>query len=177
MGRRNKTQTTIMKKSILVILICFAAVTITLQSCSSKLLVGKLTMMSDRNIDSKGSYVCLKTYAGSTKKEIYHSRARTIEEALNNTIKSVPGGEFGKNVKIYQILPKKEYWAIECDVWGYSDNQQMMGFRIGDRVQWISLGKKHTGTIASIIDDKQAMVTDDSDNEAKKVNLESLAKI
>jgi hypothetical protein len=163
-----------MKKFIVVFLIILT-LGVFLTSCSHKL-IGKLTMMADRNIENKTDYVLLSSYAGGSKKEIRKSKAETIEEALNQTVKSVPGGEFGKNVKIYFVSPRKRY-AVECDVWGLSNNQQMKGFKAGDRVQWFSFGVKHTGKITNVVDDVDCMILDDSDGQSKKVKIENMAKI
>lgn len=86
-------------------------------SCMSVKQIGKLNMISNRNVDSKMEYANLKNYAGGSRKELKRLKAPTLEGAIDNVVKKVPGGEFLKNVKIYVINSK--YFAVEGDVWGY----------------------------------------------------------
>lgn len=87
-----------------------------LTSCMDVKQIGDINMISNRNIESSGNYVLIKRYVGGSKKEIKKFRAKTIEQALDNTIKSTDGGEFMKNVKVYQINKKR--FAVEGDIWG-----------------------------------------------------------
>lgn len=86
-------------------------------SCMSVKQIGKLNMVSNRNVDSKMDYSNLKNYAGGSRRELKRLKSETLEGAIDNVVKKVPGGEFLKNVKIYVVNTK--YYAVEGDVWGY----------------------------------------------------------
>lgn len=86
--------------------------------CKTVIRIGDLNTVSNRNIENK-EYISLKRYSGGSKKEIKRSKSKSIEEAIDKTVKNVDGGEFIKNAKIYIIKKrKKQYFAIEGDVWG-----------------------------------------------------------
>ncbi len=104
-----------MKKTIFAAMVIAA---ITLTSCLSAKQIGKLNMVSNRNIDSKMEYVSLKNYTGGSRKELRRYKSESLEGAIDQVVKAVPGGEFLKNVKIYVV--NKKYYAVEGDVWGYS---------------------------------------------------------
>lgn len=87
-----------------------------LSSCVSVKQIGEFTIVSTRNIQSSEKYVLLTTYSGGNKKELRKSQCKTIQEAINKTVKSVPGGEYLMNAKVYSI--DSEYFAVEGDVWG-----------------------------------------------------------
>lgn len=90
-----------------------------ISSCSNIKRIGDLNMISNRNIDTKENYVLIERYVNDSKREIKKSKAKTIEEAIDKTVKNVNGGEFIKNAKIYMIQKKnKYYFAVEGDVWG-----------------------------------------------------------
>lgn len=101
-----------MKKTIYILV---AAVL--MGSCMNVKQIGKLNMISNRNIDSKMDYANLNNYAGGSKKELRKLKSKTLEGAIDNVVKKTTGGEFLKNVKIYVINSK--YFAVEGDVWGY----------------------------------------------------------
>ena len=88
-----------------------------MSSCMSTKEIGKLNMISNRNVDSKMDYVLIKNYAGSSKKELKRNKDVSIEKAIDKVVKATPGGEFLKNVRIYIVDGK--YYAVEGDVWGY----------------------------------------------------------
>ena len=64
-----------MKKQIIIL---SAATLVLLSSCSTIVDLGKLNMISDRNVDSKADYVLLKSYAGGSKKEAKKAEAEEI---------------------------------------------------------------------------------------------------
>ncbi len=138
-----------------------------LSSCfTSVKQIGKLNMISNRNVESNANYVLVKTYAGASKKELKHTKAVTVEDAIDNTIRQVPGGEFLKNAKIYIV--KHKYFAVEGDVWGLSGNISFKGFKVGDHVTWKNkrnlvekiAGEKPylTGVIKSLKDDQTCLI-------------------
>ena len=67
------------------------------------LLIGRLSVVSNRNFESKYEYVLLKSYAGTSNNDLIRNKARTIEEAIDIVVKSTAGGEFLKNIKIYKF--------------------------------------------------------------------------
>lgn len=96
-----------------------------LNSCTESKLIGSVNMISNRNIDNSIKYQLLSTYVGGTKKELRKSKAESIEEAINNTVRKVSGGEYLMNVKIWLVKHEigKAHFAVEGDVWG-SQTQQ-----------------------------------------------------
>ncbi|MES2287600.1 MAG: hypothetical protein V4547_18035 [Bacteroidota bacterium] len=85
-------------------------------SCMSTKQIGKLNMISNRNVDSKMDYKLIKNYVGGSRKELRRYKGKSLEEAIDNVVKATPGGEFLKNVKIYIVNSK--YYAVEGDIWG-----------------------------------------------------------
>jgi hypothetical protein len=124
-------------------------------------------MISNRNIDTKLNYEVISTYSGGSKRELKKSKAKTIEEAIDQTVRKIPGGEFLMNVKIYII--KGQYIAVVGDVWGVKSNITFRGFRVGDKVIWKVTGSFKTGTIKSLKDDKTCLIeTENGDIVEKK---------
>ena len=161
-----------MKKIVIAL---FVALLLTLTSCTSIKLVGKVNMISNRNVESKADYVLIKNYMGASKKELKKSRAASIEDAIDQTVKNTAGGEFLKNVKIY--LVNSSYFAVEGDVWGLSNNQNYRGWKVGDKVQWKSLGKVLTGIITDLKDATNASIKQDADGKIKDVPYDKLSKM
>jgi hypothetical protein len=68
---------------------------ILVQGCKSTKVVelGKLNMISNRNVDSKTEYVLIKNYAGSDKNEIKKAlkktKATTMDAAVDETVRNV----------------------------------------------------------------------------------------
>jgi hypothetical protein len=115
-----------------------------LSSCMTFKQIGNLTMMSNRNIDSKmDDYVVVRSYMGDNKKELKKSKSTTIEDAIDQTVRNTPGGEFLKNVKVYVVNSK--YIAVAGDVWGHGGvKADVRGFKVGDTIQY--MGAKYTIT-------------------------------
>ncbi len=91
-------------------------IALALGGCMRVKQIGKLNMISNRNVDSRMDYVLIKNYVGGSKKELRRYKGSSIEEAIDKVVKVQPGGEFLKNVKLY--LVKGKYFAVEGDVWG-----------------------------------------------------------
>ena len=76
-----------MKKHVIILSVPLLAL---MSSCSTVIDLGKLNMISDRNIDSKGDYVLIKNYAGGSKKEIKKAlkktKATTLDAAVDETV-------------------------------------------------------------------------------------------
>ena len=131
-----------------------------LLSCSSIQVkqIGQVNMISTRNINPSFNYQVIKTYAGNAK-ELKESKALTIDDAINQTVKKVPGGEFLMNVKIYRLKDDKEtFYAIEGDVWGTASNQSIKGIKASDRVRVKKSGKYLSGIVVSLKDDQTCIV-------------------
>jgi hypothetical protein len=159
----------------------FLTVSVLFCSCGPSIKVtqiGKLNMISERNIDTKTDYTLLRSYMGGSEKEIKQSTSKTIEEATNETVKNTPGGEFLKNVKLYLVAKGSElFYAVEGDVWGVSGTENFRGFRVGDKVQWRDGKGNHTGKITSLKDSKECLVREDGKTESKPISYEKITKI
>lgn len=138
--------------------------------------IGRMGEFTPRNTDTSAKYVLLKNYMGGTRDELKDSRAKTIEQAAINVVRSTPGGEFLRNVKIYVV--KGRYVAVEGDVWGVAKNQNYRGFRVGDRVQW-NMGLKNppTGSVHELLNDEECTVRDDKDGRLKNIAYDELQKL
>jgi hypothetical protein len=152
-----------MKKHAIVFCTLLAA------GCTSVKQIGKVNMISTRNIDPNLKYQVVTTYSGGSKKELKKSRATSIEDAIDQTVKKVPGGEFLMNCKVYLVNTK--YIAVEGDVWGNPTQQMYRGFKVGDKITWknkslVNGTKFFTGTISALKDDKTCYVK--VDNEVDK---------
>jgi hypothetical protein len=153
-------------------------------------------MVSTRNVDiGNGDYELLKRYAGGGDSELAQSRAVGIREAVEQTIKSVLGGEFMTNVRIYKILSidksafsidKGEqvfYYAAEGDVWGIRSNAlEYYGFAVGDEVIWTEHSvsgnsqRQARGAIKTLINDRECLV-ERQNGDKLKINYDLLTKI
>lgn len=145
-----------------------------LSSCSSFKTVGTLNMLSTRNIDSNAEYELKSSYTGGSKSELRKTKAETIEDAINETVRKVPGGEYLMNVKLY--LVNGMYFAVEGDVWGLASNNSFKGFKVGDSVTWKNLGGNiYTGKIHTLKDDVKCIVQTE-DGELIEKKYEDLSK-
>lgn len=168
-----------MKKNIIILTTSTMAL---LSSCSTVIDLGKLNMISDRNIDSKGDYVLVKSYAGGSPKEIKkalkRTKATTLDVAVDETVRNVAGGEFLKNVKVYGVKKKdKMFLLVEGDVWGVAGNESFRGFKIGDMVQWKELTVYKKGTITGLTDAEKCMVKESGKENSKSFKFTSLTKV
>lgn len=157
----------------------FLIISVVLCSCTSIKQIGSVNMISTRNIESAASYKLIKSYAGSGKSELKKNKAKTVEQAVDAVVRSTPGGEFLKNVKVYVIDSK--YYSVEGDVWGVASEITFKGFRAGDRVTWkthsLANGDKfYTGIIISLKDDKKCLVKEDVGGETREIKYEDLSK-
>ena len=96
-----------MKKIALIFL-----VTISLTSCFNR--IGKLTICSTRNMDSKTDYVLIaKDVRGKCKTD----KKDALETAIDRAVKKYPTGEFMKNA-IFYVSGNGEKIEVIGDVWG-----------------------------------------------------------
>ena len=155
-----------------------------LGSCMRIKPIGDLTMISTRNIDRSMDYVLVKNYQGLSKKQKRKSKAKDIEEAVNYTVKSTPGGEYLTNVKLYTVNNpwrfRKEFrqtYVVEGDVWGFKGDLSMKGFKVGDKVFWNSISGQSKGVIIELKNDKQAAIQIEGQEKIELVNYDKLTKL
>lgn len=118
-------------------------------------MVGQVNMVSHRNVDTKTEYKLLRYYAGAGDHEMKKSRAASLDEAVDNAVMAVPGGEFLKNARFYKI--DKKYWGAAGDVWGNEVSMaDISGFKVGDIVYYRP--KKNKSRKATILAIKNATV-------------------
>ena len=81
-------------------------------------------MVSTRNIETSQKYNLIQKYAEHTKKEMKKTRSGSLQEAIDEIVKKVDGGEYLMNAKVYLIwhnngfTKPKYFYAVEGDVWG-----------------------------------------------------------
>jgi hypothetical protein len=143
--------------------------------CVSTKQIGSVNMISNRNVESAGNYVLPKSYMAANKQEVRTSKAKTIEDAIDNVVRSVHGGKFLKNVKIY--LKDEKYIVVEGDVWGIVNNANFRGYAVGDKVKWTTLHKDYTGIIVDLKNDEACIIKKDSDQKIVEVEYKDLTTI
>lgn len=163
-----KTKTNSMKRIIQILLLA-----VLFTACTSVNQIGKVNMISNRNVNPDLQYQVITTYSGGSEKELKKSRATSIEDAVDQTVRKVPGGEFVMNAKIYLVNDK--YIAVEGDIWGNPAQQNYRGFKVGDIVTWkgkaTTKGSKYLiGKITTLKDDKTCLVKVD-DEVGKTIEL------
>lgn len=157
-------------KSLLKLTILFAFF-----SCTSVKQVGKLTIVADRNIDSKTDYVLLRSYMGGSTRELKRLKGKTLEDAIDNVVRNTPGGEFLKNARIY--LVNGTMFAVEGDVWGIKGDQNFKGFHVGDKVQWSgAFSSVLKGMIVELKNETVCIVKLESNGNLKEVRYSELKK-
>ena len=137
-------------------------------------------MISVRNIDNSENYVLLKTGTSDSKRAAQKNKGRNIDEAIQNAVANVPGGEFLRNAKLYQAGSK---FMIVGDVWGIEKNANVEGFQIGDIVvlknSWLKNGtmgeRFEKVTITGFKDRKTCLVKTES-GEIKEADYTDLSK-
>ena len=136
-----------------------------LSSCGSTYFIapaGELSIAATRNLDKSTNYVQLKAYAGVSRTEVEAAKAATkngqikkknpivkeinaykgkyLQDAIDNVVKSVAGGEYLYNLKLYVVTEVKGKlitynYVASGDVWGIKDaNANIKGFKMGDKV-------------------------------------------
>lgn len=149
---------------------------VVLGGCSSLKMVGDVNMISSRNVDSKTDYVLIKTGTDDSKASFKKNKAATVDQAINNLVQNVPGGEFLKNAKLY--TDGKE-WSVIGDVWGITESANIEGFRIGDKVliknSILNKDKFSDGLITGFKDRKTCIVKVSSGS-LKEISYTDLSK-
>lgn len=152
-----------MKKTLILSLL---AITAFLTSCVSVKEIGHVNVLSTRNTElGHVKYARIATYAGEAKQELKKSRAKTIDEAINTTVRHYPGGEFMSNVKIWLITKgDKHFFAVSGDIYGIEgENGEVershRGFAVGDEVIWSDVVGIYTkGVIETLVDNETCIV-------------------
>lgn len=86
---------------------------LTLSSCYTR--IGKMTMVSTRNVDSKMDYVLISKDVKAVAKT---KRNDPLEVAIDKAVKKFPTGEFMKNVAV-EVSKNGKKIRVVGDVWGY----------------------------------------------------------
>ena len=170
------------------ILIGIVAITLSFTSCFTVKQIGQLTMISNRNIDHNQNYELLRGYVGSTDAERKKSRATTLQQAIDEAVQKVPGGEYMMNVRMYEILygKKRQYYSVDGDVWGIKQNSSEQtsaaggtyySFKEGDNVTWKKGSKYYTGVIISMKDKKKCLIKTDQTGDVINEDYEDISKI
>jgi hypothetical protein len=145
-----------------------------LASCTTPELIGTVNQISTRNIDSKTNYGLIKSYVAYDNSQLRDLKGTTIQEAIDNTVKSVPGGEYLMNVKIYKIGSD---FSVQGDVWGVAGVQaSYFGFQVGDKVSAKDGGKWYTGVIVSLKDSKSCLVKWDDNGKIDEEKYTDITK-
>lgn len=155
-----------------------------LSSCVSIKEIGHVNVLSTRNTElGDVKYARIATYAGESQQELKKSRAVTIDEAINSTIRQYPGGEFMTNVKIWLITNgKKNFFAVSGDIYGRENENGVIershrGFSIGDSVIWQEAGSTFVkGVIESLVDNENCIIRRE-DGKLIKQKYTKLSKI
>lgn len=183
-------------------IIFLSFISIMFLSCTTSSLtvtpMGQLNSVSTRNVDNSKSYVPLMTYAGISSsevenaiskskkgrikkrnpiyKEILKFKGNTINEAVDNVVKTRVGGEYLMNVRFYLVKQMtkegkltviKNTFVASGDVWGINDdNQNIKGFKLNDNVVFTynrelkkvmktnftgTIGVQYSGTIINLM--------------------------
>lgn len=152
----------------------FLAALLSTTGCMSVRQVGKVNMISTRNVDPTVDYELVSSYAGGSQRELKRSRAENVEQAIDDTVKKVPGGEFVVNARLYIVNDR--YFAVEGDVWGRKGNHAFRGFAVGDRVSFKTAFGIRAGAVSALKDDRTCFVLVDGDDSATEVKYDNLAK-
>ncbi len=130
----------------------FSIIIITLTGCYQR--IGDLTIIANRNIDSKTNYQLIERYKTAKAKA---KSQDALEQAIDKAVKEVDGGEFLKNVKIY-VKNNGRKVKIEGDVWGIppvggsvtKTVNVNVEFKQGDKVAFKNMGKLVEGIIIGL---------------------------
>jgi hypothetical protein len=152
----------------------FLLIAALLTGCMSVKEVGKVNMISNRNVSMKENYVLVRSYAGSGKRDLKRNKSKTIDGAVENLVRSVPGGEFVMNAKI--LLLDAKYYAVDGDVYGLNQERNFKGFKVGDRVEWKDLLVRYTGVIVDLKNDREASVKDEANGKIRSVRYDEMSK-
>lgn len=154
---------------------------ITLQSCYNP--IGRLTVASTRNMDSKTEYVLLaKEVSGKAKTK----KSNAMEMAIDKAVSEYKTGEFMKNI-VFSVSGSGRKIKVVGDVWGTQPVGEKVNknvtktvnasveFKIGDKVTFKILGKLTEGTILGT--NQNTAVVEYGSGLKKEIEYEKLTKI
>lgn len=159
-----------MKKIILILVVALFFV----NSCKVQK-IGSLNMISTKNIGNFSDYEQLASYARGNQLKITQSKAKTIQGALDQTVKEVPGGVFMMNASLYLVRGK--YFAVEGDVWGIKQNADYKGFKVGDKVMWKTVTGYKRGVVEAIKDSENCVVIDEENQKRTTIKYVKLMRV
>lgn len=139
--------------------------------------IGELNMVSNRNIETSEDYVLIATYKGAAKNDLKKATAVNLQQAVDNTVKGVPGGEYLMNVRVFLVTNRRGRYryAVEGDVWGKSGEIRHKGIAVGDKVTMKKAGKYKDATVVTLIDANHCLIEFD-DGKRKEVEYEEILK-
>ncbi len=166
--------------------------------------VGKLTLVSTKNITFDEEYNLLQKSAGfdgtqvaelnnrgnkrGTKIDIIENYEKlkdvTIAGAINNIIETVPGGVFMENAEIYiskaskfsYLGSKGDFYIVSGDVYGLKENKanNVRGFYMGCKALY---KERLVGKVVSLIDGTYCLFQEMDKDVPEKVLYDELLKI
>jgi hypothetical protein len=97
------------------------AISALLTSCASTYeAIGKVNMLSAGHLTPNLNYKKLTANAGGRKKDVKHSKATTMQQAIKQVVDKVPDGRFMTNVTVYIV--NGGYYAVSGNVWGVGND-------------------------------------------------------
>lgn len=167
-----------------------------LSGCTHR--IADVTLISTRNYEQNAKYVELKKYQKGKDRAIHSIlfvsplEAPDIEDAVDNAVKLVEGGEHMRNVVIRErynffLLFTTRVFIVEGDVWGLGTGTvnhiiTKTPIKAGDEVMWNAMFNKiHKGKVLKVMDGNpvklQIMVDNNGKKKLKKRSVEKVTKV
>ena len=169
------------RKTRTIVAMTMTVLTITMTGCYMR--IGDLTIVANRNIDSKTNYQLIERYKTAKTRG---TNQDALEQAIDKAVKEVEGGEFLKNVKIY-VKNNGRKVKIEGDVWGIlavntsieTSVTKKIELNTGDKVSFKVTGKLVEGTIIGINKDGAIVEYTNKLRQTKKkqISFDDLTKL
>jgi hypothetical protein len=122
----------------------FGFILLVLLSGCSWDMIGDLTMVSTRNVDSDQKYVELRRNVEGETDDM------KIEMAINNAVRKVPGGEYMMNVKVEERSDGDKL-RVRGDVYGTPREQREDQILAGDSVMVQRYNDTHPGKVLKVL--------------------------
>lgn len=162
----------------------FLAFVLLMGSCTFNR-IGSLTMVSTRNMDTSANYVELARGVEGRSK-MRHDDA--LQEAIDDAINSVPGGEYMMNTIVYVkdnriIKVKGDVWGKGYKVTGSDPTSAQLPeikkpeFEPGQKVKYIDSKKRKVNATVQKIDGEFIIITLDHNQTEIKATKHDLIKI
>ena len=171
------------RKTMKITVLTIVALMLIMTGCYTQ--IGDLTILANRNIDSKTNYKLIERYKVAKAKA---KNQDALEQAIDKAVKEVDGGEFMKNVKIY-VKNNGRKVKVEGDVWGLPNENvkksveksvtAKIEFKVGDNVTFKNMGKLVEGKIIGVNQNTAVIkfTTMLGQEKNKEVEYEKLTKI